>query len=347
MNDSSYNSTPEHPFGPPLKTGEDLVLAKHWQQIEDFIQSRAWYFDEPCLPEDESDPLTKNRLPYGAFMLGFDFHLTSLGPRLIEINTNAGGLASVLCLHRDDSSDRDMATRFVSALTREFTAFGGTGLPRLIAIIDDDVRNQHFFPEMQYLAQILQEAGMKTVVMAPEEAAASLSGLNFQGEIIDVVYNRLVDFRLKEPAHAHLRQAAIEKKTLITPHPAAYARIADKRNLLRLRHPLNPQSFQLKDKALDEWWPNRKHWVFKPTQGAGSRGVYRGDKITSTKFHTLPLETVVQKYIPVPKAEDGSKYDVRVYTQDSHILAAVARHYTGQVMEMRSALAGFRRIKIK
>lgn len=347
MTDFLQNKDPEHPFGPPLKKGEDLISAKHWQQIEEFIQSRIWYFDEPCLPEDRDDPLTKNRLPYGALLLGFDFHLTSLGPRLIEINTNAGGLASVLYLHRDDSSDRDIAVRFTEALKREFTAFGGVGLPRLIAIIDDDVRNQHFFPEMQYLAQILQDVGMKTVVISPEEALVSSSGLEFQGERIDVVYNRLVDFRLKELAHAHLRQAAIEKKLLLTPHPAAYARIADKRNLLKLKHPLNPKSFQLKDRPLDEWWQNRKHWVFKPTQGAGARGVYRGDKITSTKFQTLPLETIVQEHVSVPKAEDGSKYDLRVYTQDNQILAAVARHYTGQVMEMRSSLAGFRRIKIK
>lgn len=347
MNDSSHSPTPEHPFGPPLKMGEDLVSVKDWQQIEDFIESRVWYFDEPCLAEDKNDPLIKNRLPYGAFMLGFDFHLTSQGPRLIEINTNAGGLASVLYLHREDSSAGDRTTRFISALKREWSDFGGVGSPRLIAIIDDDVKNQHFFPEMQCLAQVLQEAGMKTVVISPEEAILSTEGLQFHGEMIDVIYNRLVDFYLKEAPHAHLRQAAIEKKVLITPHPATYARVADKRNLLKLRHPLNPRSFQLKDKPLDEWWPNRKHWVFKPTQGAGSRGVYRGDKITATKFHTLPQETIVQSYIPVPKAEDGSKYDVRVYTQDHHILAAVARHYTGQVMEMRSALAGFRRIKIK
>lgn len=337
----------EHPFGPPLKIGEDLVSVKDWQQIETFIESRVWYFDEPCLAEDKNDPLIKNCLPYGAFMLGFDFHLTSQGPRLIEINTNAGGLASVLHLHRDDSSDGDIATCFTSALKREFTAFGGSGPPRLIAIIDDDVKNQHFFPEMQYLAKIFEAAGMKTVVISPEEAVPSTEGLQFHGETIDVIYNRLVDFRLQEASHTHLRQAAIEKKVLITPHPATYARVADKRNLLKIRHSLNPQSFQLRDKPLDEWWQNRKHWVFKPTQGAGSRGVYRGDKITSTKFHTLPQETVVQSYVPVPKAEDGSKYDVRVYTQDHHILAAAARHYTGQVMEMRSALAGFRRIKIK
>jgi glutathione synthase/RimK-type ligase-like ATP-grasp enzyme len=347
MNDFSHSPTPENPFGPPLKTGEDLVSVKDWQQIKDFIESRAWYFDEPCLPEDGSDPLTKNRLPYGAFMLGFDFHLTSQGPRLIEINTNAGGLASALYLHREDSSGRDIALSFVSALTLEFRAFGGVESPGLIAIMDDDVEKQHFFPEMKSLGQLLQKAGIKTVVISPEDAIPSPEGLQFHGETIEVIYNRLVDFRLKEASHNHLRQAAIEKKVLITPHPAAYARIADKRNLLRLRHPLNPRSFQLRDKPLDEWWQNRKHWVFKPPQGAGSRGVYRGDKITSVKFNTLPLETVVQEYVHVPKSEDGSKYDVRVYTQDHHILAAVARHYTGQVMEMRSALAGFRRIKIK
>jgi DNA-binding NtrC family response regulator len=34
---------------------------------------------------------------------------------------------------------------------------------------------------------------------------------------------------LLQPAHAHLRAAALSSTTVVTPHPAAYARIADKR----------------------------------------------------------------------------------------------------------------------
>ena len=47
----------------------------------------------------EEDPaILASKPPYGAFMLGFDFHLTAAGPKLIEINTNAGGLATVFHL---------------------------------------------------------------------------------------------------------------------------------------------------------------------------------------------------------------------------------------------------------
>ena len=35
--------------------------------------------------EDKEDDLVKERPPYGRFMLGFDFHLTDKGPKLIEV----------------------------------------------------------------------------------------------------------------------------------------------------------------------------------------------------------------------------------------------------------------------
>lgn len=51
-----------------------------------------------CQRPDLEDPLVWNKLPYGALLLGFDFHISPEGPRLIEINTNAGGLATVFSL---------------------------------------------------------------------------------------------------------------------------------------------------------------------------------------------------------------------------------------------------------
>ena len=57
--------------------------------------------------------MLNKELPYGAFMMGFDFHLTESGPRLIEINTNAGGLATVIALSSRSLERKVMQSKFV------------------------------------------------------------------------------------------------------------------------------------------------------------------------------------------------------------------------------------------
>ena len=49
-----------------------------------------------------------------------------------------------------------------------------------------------------------------------------------------MVYNRLTDFSLKAVGNATLRQAYLERATLLTPYPQAHALYADKRNLALL-----------------------------------------------------------------------------------------------------------------
>ena len=87
--------------------------------------------------------------PAGALM-GYDFHLDSDGPKLIEVNTNAGGaflnallakaqkaccaeLEQGLLVARDD----DFETRVVAMFGDEWRRQRGAGSPRRIAIVDD------------------------------------------------------------------------------------------------------------------------------------------------------------------------------------------------------------------
>ena len=51
------------------------------------------------------------------------------------------------------------------------------------------------------------------------------------GERIDLIYNRVTDFYLADERHAILRRAYELDLAVITPHPAAHARWADKRLL--------------------------------------------------------------------------------------------------------------------
>ena len=97
--------------------------------------------------------------PRGVFM-GYDFHLTVDGPKLIEINTNAGGafLNSALlnaqracCKAANDHFVLPVGGGFETAVATMFQnewRLQGRKVPlRTIAIIDDAPQQQYLFPE--------------------------------------------------------------------------------------------------------------------------------------------------------------------------------------------------------
>lgn len=331
-------------LGVPKKSGFEWIPPQDWKEIERFIKERKWALnDEPAQIEDKEDPLLNEKPPYGNFMMGFDFHLTSKGPKLIEINTNAGGLATVFNFGRYPFEEPYIHDKFIKAILKEYKLAGNKAPPKLIAIIDDDVKNQKLYPEMLVFSDLLQRSGIKCVVISPEDLELSPEKkLFYQGQKIDLIYNRLVDFRMKEERHQAIRESSIANQVVLTPHPASYVRFADKRKLLTMQDPVIPKTFLLKDKPFEEWIKIKKNYIFKPADGAGSKGVYRGDKLSNSKLQSLSPFTIVQEYCPPALSSDGSKYDVRVYTRDSDILGLTTRQFCGQVMEMQSEKSGFK-----
>jgi hypothetical protein len=101
---------------------------------------------------------------FGVFM-GYDFHVTRDGPRLIEVNTNAGGAllnglhtaalcdpARLACVCAELLSVDDLERDLVDTFRAEFAAAERTGRDgvdelRRIAIVDDA-------PEQQFLAPL-------------------------------------------------------------------------------------------------------------------------------------------------------------------------------------------------
>ena len=111
--------------------------------------------------------------PVGAFM-GYDFHLASDGPKLIEINTNAGGAflnaflagAQHACCPEAEFQVRpltesDFAERTARMFTAEWQLQRGGGQPALVAIVDDLPEQQHLYPEFQLAKEMLEGQGSK------------------------------------------------------------------------------------------------------------------------------------------------------------------------------------------
>ena len=87
-----------------------------------------------------------------------------------------------------------------------------------------------FRSEFLLFKTLFTAAGIETVIADPRELSLR-AGCLWRDELrIDLVYNRLTDFALDEPAHAVLRDAWLHDAAVVTPHPHAHALYADKRN---------------------------------------------------------------------------------------------------------------------
>ncbi|MCC4272742.1 MULTISPECIES: hypothetical protein [Marinobacter] len=318
--------------------------------------------------------------PIGAFM-GYDFHLGENGPQLIEINTNAGGafLNTVLARaqHRCcDPSQQTAGTNraldgFEDAVfamfQQEWQRQGGDSTPGCLAIVDDAPESQFMFPEFQLAQQLFQARGIETLILDPSELEYVDGALSAHGKPIDMVYNRLVDFALEAPALGALRRAYLDGAAVVTPNPRAHALMADKRNLILLSDAQTLRDWGLSeteagflDRAVPktrlvsasdeaELWSNRRKLFFKPVAGHGSKGVYRGEKLTRRVFEEiLKGDYIAQNFVPAGERTlrvDGTvttrKVDIRLYTYAGQHLLAAARVYQGQATNFRTPGGGF------
>ncbi|MBC7504210.1 MAG: hypothetical protein H7267_00530 [Sandarakinorhabdus sp.] len=318
--------------------------------------------------------------PVGALM-GYDFHITADGPRLIEINTNAGGAflnnalaaAQRACCREGQSlignivPPRDFAAQITDMFTAEWRLQRGAGQPSTIAIVDDDPDGQFLLPEFQLARAILQASGIRTVIADPAALSFDGSTLWFDGHAIDLVYNRLVDFGLAEDRHAALRAAYESSKVIVSPNPHNHALLADKRNLMLLSDTetlelwgLGAQHRKALDGAVpltmivnaanaDALWADRRNQFFKPASGHGSKAAYRGEKLTRKVWaEILGGSYVAQAYAPPSSrmivhngAPSAFKLDIRLYTYAGATLLAAARLYQGQTTNMRTPGGGF------
>ena len=285
------------------------------------------------------DGVLRERAPAAAHpgVLGFDFHLTAAGPRLIEINTNPGGLLLVLAQQRVWQRLRpDLKPAGLDADQAEDLALAAfAGQARRIAIVDDAPSGQFLYPEFLLYRQGFIRRGLN---------AAIVDASRWQGGF-DGVYNRLTDFDLTQPDHARLAQDHADGQAVLIPDPASHDAFADKRRLIGLsRHPRCAAWVPPVFAGGEDWeatWHSRRHLFFKPAVGFGGKGGYRGDKISRATWEKLdPAATLVQALVPPPVLDNGFKVDIRGFAVHGVVLAFGARLYRGQMTNFRSVGGG-------
>ena len=316
----------------------------------------------------------------GVFM-GYDFHLGPAGPKLIEINTNAGGAllnafvagAQKACCASVEASfpglmaPKDFEGAFLQSFESEWRRQIGDRPLKSIAIVDDDPEHQYLYPEFILFQRIFKRHGLEAVIAPPQAFEHRDGRLMFDGIPIDLVYNRLTDFSLEAPENGAILSAYLSGDVVVTPNPWAHAMFADKRNLVRLSDasvltswgvPADeirvltegiPRTILVTKDQAEALWAARAKLFFKPVSGFGGKAAYRGDKVTRKVWETILEGSYVAQDLVPPSARtvvvDGErqslKVDIRNYTYDGEVQLIAARLYQGQTTNFRTPGGGF------
>ncbi|MBM9501630.1 circularly permuted ATPgrasp domain protein [Leptospira sp. 201903071] len=274
----------------------------------------------------------RKRFSKGGVFLSFDFHLADEGPKLIEINTNAGGafLQTKLVEAQKEccpevrealaSPEEIIAIekRFFESFLEEWKAAGKEGDPTFVVIVDNRPKEQFLYPEFLLFREMFLSKGISCEILEPELLTLEENGsLSFEGKTVDLVYNRLTDFYLSEPVNQKIRTSWELEKTVVTPNPLDYELYAKKTNLVFWKNEEFLRSAGVEESDLEvlarsipitgivrkenaeELWKERKKFFFKPGSGGyGGKAAYRGDKLTKGTFEEiLEGENIFQEIV--------------------------------------------------
>lgn len=260
---------------------------------------------------------------------------------------------------------------FMAMFRAEWRAQRGDAPLRTVLVVDDAPQAQYLAPEFALARALFASQGLVAVVAD----ARTLQWRDGQlwhpavpgGLAVDMVYNRLTDFDLSDPAHAALRQAYVAGAAVVTPHPRVHALQADKRNLITLGNDallaawgvdevdratlraVVPATQAVTPANADALWAQRKQLFFKPVAGYGAKAAWRGDKITRKVWAEVIAGGFVAQALVAPSERlvdvDGTptrlKLDLRAYAYRGRVQLLAARTWAGQTTNFRTAGGGF------
>ncbi|MFA5132008.1 MAG: circularly permuted ATPgrasp domain protein [Candidatus Paceibacterota bacterium] len=331
---------------------------------------RSSYFAD--LVSAEGDPISSNT--NGGLLMSYDFHLDEETPKLIEINTNAGGFflsyellkaSKNCCTHAKAQDIETMEETIVAMFRNEFKKISDKPLGT-VAIVDENPSGQFLYPEFQICKDILEKHGITTYILSPEEITVEHEMAYYEGKVIDLIYNRLTDFYFNEEKNAKFIPLLRNTKTLISPSLDDHKLFADKINFIHFQNPATykdtlsldeittlttsiPETKLVTLENKDTLWEGRKKYFFKPLNSYGSKGAYNGKGLTKKVWESIITQPYIAQEIVKPNtkikeidgAEEPFKFDIRAYTYNGKVLLLGARIYRGQTTNFRTVGGGF------
>lgn len=323
----------------------------------------------PSLP-----PVARFHPGHESVMMGYDFHLTAEGPRLIEVNTNAGGALLAYRAYQPTFPPTPLVeinrhlTMLLETFAQEMRLFsaGRKNRPERVIILDETPEKQFLAEEMGVMCTLFASWGVEAHLADPSALTMGEAGVFFQGKPVDMIYNRHCDFYLETPPLAGLRAAYLAGRLCLTPNPHTYGLLADKRRMILWSDPARLQTLGVTEQTMtilqtalpfsrllaqmepDQLWQTRKQWVFKPVTAFGSRGVLLGDSISRQRFQALdPQTTLVQRFVPPLSLPDRPiKMDWRLFAYRDQLLGVAPRLYQGQVTNFRTPGSGYAPVRL-
>lgn len=361
-----------------------FVSFANWSRMRQVVQAIEQVVALPAWREQafRSAPAIARHDPQGAagVFFGYDFHADGESLGLIEINTNAGGALVNTLLARAQrkccpslrvfqpgAADADtFEARMVEMFRSEWRLARGDRPLRSVGIVDESPETQYLYPEFLLFQRLLTRNGIRTVIADPSQLTFHTGALRYEGEPIDLVYNRSTDFYLEAPGCAALRDAYLSHAVVLTPHPQSHALYADKRRLVTLSDDVAlqglgasehvrsllrnaiPATMLVAPENEEELWRQRRELFFKPFAGFGSRAAYRGDKVTKRVWEEITKGGYVAQRLVRPGTRVISvaagaplKFDLRFYTYLGEVQWTAARLYQGQTTNFRTPGGGF------
>lgn len=318
--------------------------------------------------EDAPDIVSNASVTEGVFM-GYDFHISEQGPKIIEINTNAGGAflnAALLSAQTEccraagvllPKFKTHLETEFMDMFLQEWALQQKDKPLKVIAIVDENPKQQFLYPEFKMAQRLFAQYGLTAVIADPSELVFIDGELRYQNLIVDLVYNRLTDFALEENENSSLRQAFQSNAVVVTPNPYHHSVYADKRNLIILSDESMlaqlgansediatlkagiPTTQGVTNANADELWKERKQLFFKPAAGFGSRAAYRGDKLTKRVWNEISRGDNLQGQYVAQKIVAPSERGILVDGQETSLKMDIRAYvYAGEIQLLAARL---------
>lgn len=315
----------------------------------------------------------------GGILMSYDFHIDGDMPKLIEINTNAGGaflnyeLAKITqgCCGKLPANNVENFEREIITMFRNEFAKKSDKKLETVCILDDNPEKQFLYPEFLICKDILERNGIKTWITDPRHIVVENDKATLDGVAIDFIYNRLTDFYFEEEGNTKFLSLLDSNVTVISPSPDDHRLFADKINFMYLQElrkeggPLVeeereslkniiPETTIVNNLNEESLWTHRKNYFFKPYNGFGGGGAYNGKGLTKRVWGNIIQGNYIAQEIIAPslrvagneEEKEIYKFDIRAYTYRGKVLLLATRMYQGQTTNFRTEGGGFAPILI-
>ena len=183
----------------------------------------------------------------------FDFHYAVGSPKLIEVNSNAGGAFVQAELDRSMWDTLDPNCRAAGAPAYDPSSMILDCWRQLrpgrfladVAIIESFPEERPLFSDMKLAVRSLLERGIRARIATPESLQIHQGKLHDRYGQVDFAYNRLTDFEFSCDSSRALRNAWLEGLAIVAPNPNVHEGYANKKTLGRIGS-LTAASCQLK-----------------------------------------------------------------------------------------------------